>query len=403
MEKYTVIIPVRDGGETLDGTLRTCLRQTYKDFEIIVSDNYSSDNTKKIVDGYKDPRIRYINPGHRLSMSGNFEFALGHVKDGFVMFIGSDDGIMPDAVEYVDSVVRKYKVQAVSCRQATYIWPNFPDKKIAGRFVFGGWRNDVEIRKSSEWINKTLSFQLNYCFDLPNLYCGFVHKSIIDKAYINGSYFKSITPDAYSAFATAIFTDTYAFSHRAFSIAGASRKSNGASAMNPSSSEEESCKFYLENDLNFYNGFVNCPSYEVIAAEAFAQVSHAFPHECTKYLLNYKAMLNMALHNINIKTERDVKDAVAKMAINFGVDLKQDKKRMNRLRGKTWSDAARAISSLFSSPRVAAITKSEDLGVKNIDDAALIAYALEQIRSNTSGVISNNKYIKQLLKQRLEY
>jgi glycosyltransferase involved in cell wall biosynthesis len=403
MEKYTVIIPVRDGGETLDGTLRTCLRQTYKDFEIIVSDNYSSDNTKKIVDGYKDPRIRYINPGHRLSMSGNFEFALGHVKDGFVMFIGSDDGIMPDAVEYVDSVVRKYKVQAVSCRQATYIWPNFPDKKIAGRFVFGGWRNDVEIRKSSEWINKTLSFQLNYCFDLPNLYCGFVHKSIIDKAYINGSYFKSITPDAYSAFATAIFTDTYAFSHRAFSIAGASRKSNGASAMNPSSSEEESCKFYLENDLNFYNGFVNCPSYEVIAAEAFAQVSHAFPHECTKYLLNYKAMLNMALHNINIKTERDVKDAVAKMAINFGVDLKQDKKRMNRLRGKTWSDAARAISSLFSSPRVAAITKSEDLGVKNIDDAALIAYALEQIRSNTSGVISNKKYIKQLLKQRLEY
>jgi glycosyltransferase involved in cell wall biosynthesis len=403
MEKYTVIIPVRDGGETLDGTIRTCLRQTYKDFEIIVSDNFSSDDTKKVVDSYRDPRIRYINPGRRLSMSGNFEFALGHVKDGFVMFIGSDDGIMPDAVEYVDSIVKKYRVKAVSCRQATYIWPNFPDKKIAGRFVFGGWRHDVEIRRSSEWINKTLSFQLNYCFDLPNLYCGFVHKSIIDKAYNDGSYFKSITPDAYSAFATAIFTDTYAFSHRAFSIAGASRKSNGASAMNPSSSGEESYKFYLENDLSFHDDFINCPSYEVIAAEAFAQVSNAFPHECTKYRIDHKAMLKMALSNTNIKTERDIKDAVEKMAINFGVELKPDKTCMNRLRGKTWNDAAHTVASLFSSPRVAAIPKSEDLGAKNIDDAVLIAYALEQIRSNASGVISNKKYIKELLKQRLGY
>ncbi len=72
MEKYTVIIPTRDRAETLEATLRTCLRQTYPNFEIIVSDNCSDDNTKEIVDGLHDPRIRYINPGRRLSMSGNF-------------------------------------------------------------------------------------------------------------------------------------------------------------------------------------------------------------------------------------------------------------------------------------------------------------------------------------------
>ncbi|MGZ8158598.1 MAG: glycosyltransferase family 2 protein, partial [Methylobacter sp.] len=67
MEKYTVIIPTRDRAETLEATLRTCLRQTYENFEIIVSDNCSGDNTKEIVDGLHDPRIRYINPGRRLS------------------------------------------------------------------------------------------------------------------------------------------------------------------------------------------------------------------------------------------------------------------------------------------------------------------------------------------------
>ena len=229
MEKYTVIIPTRDRAETLDATLRTCLRQTYRNFEIVVSDNCSVDNTKEIVERFNDPRVRYINPGRRLSMSGNFEFALGHVTEGFVMFIGSDDGIMPGAIDYVDTIVKKFQVDAVSCSQATYVWPDFPDERIAGRLTFGGLRHHVEIRRSSEWIEKTLNFQVPYCFDLPNLYCGFVHKRVIDKAYKDGQYFRSIAPDAYSAFATAIFIDKYAFSYRPFSIAGALKSFDQAS------------------------------------------------------------------------------------------------------------------------------------------------------------------------------
>ena len=401
MEKYTVIIPTRNRAETLGATIRTCLRQTYKNFEIIVSDNFSSDDTKNVVDSYKDERIRYINPGRRLSMSGNFEFALKSVADGFVMFIGSDDGIMPDAIQYVDSIVNKYKVDAVSCRQASYIWPNFPDEKIAGRFVFGGWRTDVEIRNSSEWIKKTLNFQIDYCFDLPNLYCGFVHKRIINKAYKDGSYFRSITPDAYSAFATAIFTDTYAFSHRPFSIAGASAKSNGASAMHPSSSGEEARNFYSENDINFHNGFINCPSYEVIAAEAFAKLALAFPVQCSQYHINYKAMLNRALGRVNVKTEQDIREAVAKMAVNFARELQGTEVPTSRLRGKGWVDILRAIAALISPSRVAAIQQSMNIGVKNIDDAALAAYVLEQSRSSPA-LTTNKTYIKQLLSHHMK-
>ena len=233
MEKYTVIIPTRDRAETLVATLRTCLRQTYENFEIIVSDNCSDDNTKEIVDQLSDHRIKYINPGKRLSMSGNFEFALSHVNEGFVMFIGSDDGIMPYAINYVDSIVKKYKVKAVSCQQANYKWPNFFDNSLAGKIIFGRLRNGngIEIRNTHDWIQKTLSFKTSYCYDLPNLYCGFVHKDIINKAYKDGVYFKSITPDAYSAFATAIFLESYAFSYTPFVIAGASNKSTGASVL----------------------------------------------------------------------------------------------------------------------------------------------------------------------------
>jgi hypothetical protein len=355
------------------------MRQAYPNFQIIVSDNYSTDNTKEVVDRFADPRVRYINTGRRLSMSGNFEFALGHVADGFVMFIGSDDGIMPDAIEYVDSIVRTYDVGAVSCRQATYVWPNFPDKGIAGRLIFRGSRDDVEIRKSSEWIKKTLNFQVLYCFDLPNLYCGFVHKNVINKAYKDGKYFRSITPDAYSAFATAIFVDEYAFSHKPFSIAGASAKSNGASAMHPAGDSGEASKFYSENDIDVCDGFVKCPSYEIICAEAFAKLAQAFPEVCAPYRIDYAGMLRAALENANEKTEQDIRVAVAIMAANFGVKAESlPASPASGMRKMKLADAFRAMRMAMAPNRIVAVEHSEDIGVKNIDDAALVAHVLNQ-------------------------
>lgn len=401
MEKYTVIIPTRDRAETLDATIKTCLRQTYENFEIIVSDNCSSDNTKEIVDHCKDLRIRYVNPGRRLSMAGNFEFALGHVTDGFVMFIGSDDGIMPGAIDYVDSIVKKFQVDAVSCSQATYVWPDFPDEQIAGRLTFGGLRHDVEIRRSSEWIEKTLNFQVPYCFDLPNLYCGFVHKRVIDKAYKDGQYFRSITPDAYSAFATAIFIDKYAFSYRPFSIAGASSKSNGASAMHPVGDASEATKFFQENDIEFSEGFINCPSYEVIAAEAYAQLEKAFPDLCEPYHINYEAMLAAATANSNQRTGDVIKDAVAKMAVNFGVNIKQVSCRKKTRRSDVFSIINRVLVNLIS-PRPVAIERSADVGVKNIDDAALVAHLL--VEKQRKGMATTSRdLIKAILKQRMGF
>lgn len=397
MEKYTVIIPTRDRAETLEATLRTCLRQTYKNFEIIVSDNLSADNTKEVVSRFADARIRYINPGRRLSMTGNFEFALGHVTDGFVMFIGSDDGLMPDAIDYVDSLVRKFDVDAVSCRQATYVWPNFPDASIAGRLVFGGMGAGVEVRESSAWIKKSLNFTSHYCFDLPNLYCGFVHKRVIDRAYKDGRYFRSITPDAYAAFATGIFLDRYAFSYQPFVIAGASVKSNGAAALHASTDTGEAEKFHSENDIEFADGFVNCPSFEVILAETFAKLAQAFPQQCTPYRIDYRAMLHNALKNANSKTRDDVSRAVALMANTFSVEMsngyhapRDDRHAL----GKLW----RVFVTFVKPDRIIEVTRSAQLGIGDVDDAALVANVLSR-RGEADNFVSTRSYYLRLLRR----
>ncbi len=74
--KFTVIIPTRERADTLYYSLKTCVTQDYDDLEILVSDNFSQDNTREVVESFKDPRIRYINTGKRVSMSDNWEFAV---------------------------------------------------------------------------------------------------------------------------------------------------------------------------------------------------------------------------------------------------------------------------------------------------------------------------------------
>jgi glycosyltransferase involved in cell wall biosynthesis len=397
MEKYTVIIPTRDRAETLEATLRTCLRQTYQNFEIIISDNLSSDNTREIVSRFNEARIKYINPGRRLSMSGNFEFALGHVTDGFVMFIGADDGLMPDAINHVDSIVREFKVEAVSCRQATYVWPDFPDATIAGRLVFGDMGEGVEIRESSTWIKQVLNFQSHYCFDLPNLYCGFVHRRVIDKAYKDGIYFHSITPDAYAAFATSIFLDRYAFSFKPFVIAGASVKSNGAAALHASADTAEAQKFYSENDIEYAEGFVNCPSFEVILAETFAKLAQEFPQQCVPYRINHKAMLHNALKNANSKTKDDVSRAVTLMAKTFSVEMSGEdhEPKVNcHMLTKFW----RAFVNFVKPNHIIEITNSTQLGISDVDDAALVANVLSN-RNDAANFVSTRSYYLRSLRR----
>ena len=92
--KFNVIIPTRERADTLLHCLRTIVSQNYENLDIIVSDNFSQDNTREVVESFSDPRIKYINTGKRVSMSHNWEFALHHVQGDYVTFVGDDDGFL---------------------------------------------------------------------------------------------------------------------------------------------------------------------------------------------------------------------------------------------------------------------------------------------------------------------
>lgn len=361
MEKYTIVIPTKNSLETLKYTLQTCLRQTYPNFEILVCDNCSVDGTHEYIKKIADNRIRYIKTERPLSMTSNFEFAISNVKEGFLGCIGADDGLMPDAINYVDSIVQKFGVKAVACQYAHYFWPNVSVPQH-GRLILNALnehKSNVEIRKSSDWINKTLAFKTAlYVCDLPSLYYGFVHRSIINKTIKEQVYFRSITPDAYSAFATAVSVDKYAFSFRPFCIAGISGKSNGLSQ---AVGGDISRSFVSENVHPIHKDFEFCVAMEVILGEAFCQLRDAFPELTNKYKLDFELMLQKVMGNKNHVANEETMKAIKIIANLHGIDL-------TKLKPAAFYGVRKFLTRSLQMSGAVLLNGSKYLGMKNSAD-----------------------------------
>lgn len=86
-------MPVYNGDRYLREALDSLLTQTFDDFELIISDNASTDDTKEICLEYasKDSRIRYIRQDVNQGATFNFEFVLAEAFGTFFMWAAHDD------------------------------------------------------------------------------------------------------------------------------------------------------------------------------------------------------------------------------------------------------------------------------------------------------------------------
>ena len=247
---FTVVIPTRERAETLVSTLRTVVDQNYDGLSIVVSDNDSRDATREVVESFKDPRITYINTGRRLSMSRNWEFALAHVKRGFVTYVGDDDGLMPDALTDAASLLTEGRVSALVWKKAQYVWPSSSMPGYPNLLLLP-LDNKIFRCDAARVLRDCIRFWTPYFF-LPSVYNAFVDFEVFKRIMSrSGAFFHSITPDAYSGFALAGGIDEYLLMTRPLSVNGASGRSNGSSIeryLNTKSGDAEAARYLSEID-----------------------------------------------------------------------------------------------------------------------------------------------------------
>ncbi len=86
-------MPVYNGEATISQAIESILGQTLANFELIISDNFSTDRTEEICRDYavKDCRVRYIRQKKNIGASPNFKYALNQARTQYFTWVAADD------------------------------------------------------------------------------------------------------------------------------------------------------------------------------------------------------------------------------------------------------------------------------------------------------------------------
>ena len=98
--KISIGIPTYNQAEYLEETILSVLNQTVAAYEIVVSNNHSTDDTEKILDKYSDV-IRVIQPPTHLTMVENWNFLVRHLTGEWISILSSDDTYLPNFIQLV--------------------------------------------------------------------------------------------------------------------------------------------------------------------------------------------------------------------------------------------------------------------------------------------------------------
>jgi len=96
MPELTVLMPVYNGAAYLQEAIDSVLGQTYEDFELLVVDDGSTDETPVILDRLRDPRVRVLRSPERLRLSGALNFGWESSRGDFIARMDADDVCRPE-------------------------------------------------------------------------------------------------------------------------------------------------------------------------------------------------------------------------------------------------------------------------------------------------------------------
>jgi glycosyltransferase involved in cell wall biosynthesis len=127
--KISVCIPVYNGEKTISKNLNSLISQNYKNFEILISNNKSTDKTLQICKKFKknDPRIKIYNQKKKLPVFKNFKFLIKKSKGNYVMWLASHHRLSKNFLKENYKILSKNK-ELVASMGVDYFSTSFSHK-----------------------------------------------------------------------------------------------------------------------------------------------------------------------------------------------------------------------------------------------------------------------------------
>ena len=105
MPKVSVCMPAYNTAPYVSQAIASVLAQRFEDFELVVCDDASSDETLDVCRQYEDARLRIECSEHRLGQSGNWNRCIELARGEYVMLLHADDELLPGCLEQTAAVL----------------------------------------------------------------------------------------------------------------------------------------------------------------------------------------------------------------------------------------------------------------------------------------------------------
>ena len=106
--RVTVLMSVYNGRAFLNRSVSSILRQTYRDFEFLVIDNCSADDSYALLESYarQDARIRLLRNDRNVGLAASLNRGLKEARGEFIARMDADDSARPERLNFVKAATR---------------------------------------------------------------------------------------------------------------------------------------------------------------------------------------------------------------------------------------------------------------------------------------------------------
>ena len=119
--KFSIVLPLRNGGEYVKLCVASILEQSYHDFELIILENKSTDGTVEWLKTISDRRVKIISAKKPLSLEDNWSRISSIKTNEFITFIGHDDLFAPNYLDVMFDLIKKHPTATLYQTHFRYI------------------------------------------------------------------------------------------------------------------------------------------------------------------------------------------------------------------------------------------------------------------------------------------
>lgn len=232
--KVSFLIPSKDRLDLIKQAVASVLDQEGMEFEVIITDNASSEDYRSYVEGLRDPRIIYFRHAHPVSVTENWQRALSLSTGDYVLMLGDDDALAPNFLSMVSKYLAADGPDIVYLAAYHYCYPNVLPGTPRGYLAsvlnsefFAGKSGvfSLNAEYACELANSVLAFHLRFGMNAQHF---LLNSSFIRRFAGNDGFYQSPYPDTFSSVAALVHAKSVVVIPTESVIIGISPKSFGA-------------------------------------------------------------------------------------------------------------------------------------------------------------------------------